>query len=185
MKKRIAIYFLALLVVFITAACGTDKGGSSSKKPEKGNCTAIECIKDLKSENTVEEINKVIGFEGKLIDEKNNMYAWEIGKDDKITATYYNGDKATIEAKYVIDDLKNSKIDFSSYSDIQSLLKKGDSLTYEEFNSKVKGSGILYSISSSNKKYIWVNKDGEYLNANFSNSTGKCTFVTGRIEKTN
>ncbi|MBQ3474942.1 MAG: hypothetical protein IJH20_02090 [Bacilli bacterium] len=183
MKKRVIAYFLLMLTVFVTAACGTKSESKSSSKPEKGNCTAIDCIKNLKSENTVEEINKVIGFEGKLIDEKNNVYSWEIGKDDKLIATYYNGDKATIEAKYVVDELKNDKIDFSSYSEIQSLLKKGESLTYEEFNKKVNGTGLLYLISPSNKKYVWVNKKGEYLNANFSNSTGKCTFVTGRLEK--
>ena len=33
--------------------------------------------------------------------------------------------------------------------------------------------------SNSSLEYIWVNSDGGYLKANFSNSTGKCSFITG------
>ena len=177
MKRKIAVYFFVLGVIFIITACAT------TKNTLKGNCTALDCIKELKIENSVEDINDVIGFDGKLIDEKNKVYSWEIGEDNKILATYYDGDKATIEAKYNIEELKDEKVDFSNYSEIQSLLKKGTSLTLEEFNEKVKGTGLLYLLSPSSKKYIWVNKDGEYLNANFSTSTGKCTFVTGKLEK--
>ena len=170
MKKKIIIS-LILCLLFITG-CG---------KTGKGNCTSLECIKELKPEYKVEEINEVIGFEGELIDEKNNMYTWEIEDNNKINATYYNSDKAIIEAQYNIADLKDDKVDFSSYDEIQDLLKKGKSLTYEEFNEKVKSEGHLYSIGEKNKKYIWVNKDGEYINANFSTKTNKCTFVTGKM----
>ena len=181
MKKKLVSLLLIISLLFITTAC--DFNSTKNKKIEKGNCSALDCIMDLKPENTVEEINKVIGFDGELINKDNNMYSWKIGKNDKILATYYNSNKATIEAKFDREKIKNDKIDFSSYSEIQDLLKKGKTLTLEEFNDKVKGNGILYLISSSSKKYIWVNKKGEYLEAYFSVSTGKCTFVTGRTEK--
>lgn len=183
MKRRILVSLL-IVGLFLLTACGSNTNKqNTSKKPEKGNCTALECIKKLTIDNSVDDINKVIGFKGKLTDEKENKYEWEIGKNDKIIATYSTGDKATIEAKYSVDDIKNKKIDFSNYSEIQGLLKDGTSITYEDFNKKVNGEGYLYYISPSNTKYVWVNGEGEYLNGNFSNSTKKCTFVTGRIVK--
>ena len=42
-----------------------------------------------------------------------NTYTWEIATDEKITATYYSSNKATIEATYNKDELKNNKIYFT------------------------------------------------------------------------
>ena len=182
MKKKILVSILSLVLVFTLTGC-LPKKTLVNKKQIKGNCRALDCIKKLDSGNNVDRINKVIGFEGKLTDEKYNIYTWEIAKDEKVTATYYSSDKATIEATYDKDELKNNKIDFSNYDEIQSALKSGSSLTYDEFCKKVNGSGVLYSISSYSKKYVWVNKNGEYLTATFSTSTNKCTFVIGRINK--
>lgn len=191
MKKKFLIGLMCFVFVMGLTGCGdnkttkeTDKTTKTEEKSIKGNCTAIECVKKLKSENTVEEINKVIGFEGKLTDEKYNKYTWEISDDESITATYYSSDKATIEATYDRDSLKNKKVDFSKYDEIQTALKSGNSLTYDEFKEKV-GSvdGTLIYISSSSKKYVWVDKNGGYLTGTFSDSTGKCTFVIGRLSK--
>ena len=189
MKKKIFVGILSLMLVFTVTGCtpksivNKTTGKEVSKKQIKGNCEALECIKKLKSENTVDEINKVIGFEGTLTDEKNKIYTWEITSDEKVTASYYSSDKATIEATYKNEELKNSKVDFSKYDEIQTALKSGSSLTYDEFCKKVNAEGVLYSISSYSKKYVWVNKNGEYLTGTFSNTTNKCTFVIGRISK--
>ena len=187
MKKKILVGLLSLVLVFTLTGCLPKKtsitGSSSSKKQIKGNCRSVDCLKKLKPESTVKDINKVIGFEGKLTDEKYNIYTWKISSDEKITATYYSSDKATIEATYDRNDLKNNKIDFSKYDEIQTALKSGSSLTYDEFCKKVNGTGVLYSISSYSNKYVWVNKNGEYLTGSFSTSTNKCTFVIGRINK--
>ena len=189
MKKKILVGILSLMLVFTLAGCAPKNAVKNAvdkaapKKQIKGNCEALECVKKLKPENTVEEINKVIGFEGKLTDEKNNIYTWEITSDEKVTASYYSSDKATIEASYKNEDLKNSKVDFSKYDEIQSALKSGSSLTYDEFCKKVNAEGVLYSVSSYSNKYVWVNKNGEYLTGTFSTSTNKCTFVIGRISK--
>lgn len=187
MKKKILLGLLSLVLVFTVTGCFNNKkiitGQTNVKKDVKGNCRALECIKKIKPENTPEEINKVIGFEGKLTDEKNKIYTWEISKDEKVTASYYSSDKATIDASYDKEELKDKKITFDKYDDIQSALKTGTSLTYDEFCKKVNGKGVLYSVSTYSKKYVWVNKNGEYLTGTFSTSTNKCTFVIGRINK--
>ena len=189
MKKKIFTGVLSLLLIFTLAGCtpksivNKDTGNVVTKKQIKGNCEALECVKKLKPENTVDEINKVIGFEGKITDEKNKIYSWEITSDEKVTASYYSSDKATIEATYNKDEIKNSKVDFSKYDEIQTALKSGSSLTYDEFCKKVNAEGVLYSISTYSKKYVWVNKNGEYLTGTFSTTTNKCTFVIGRISK--
>ena len=188
MKKKLLIGILSLVLVFTLTGCLPKKttvtgDRTAVKKQIKGNCAALECIKKLKPENTVEEINAVIGFEGKLSDEKNKIYVWEIASDEKITASYYSSDKATIEASYNKDELKNDKVDFSKYDEIQTALKSGSSLTYDEFCSKVNDQGHLYKISTYSNQYVWVNKNAEYLTGTFSTSTNKCTFVIGRINK--
>lgn len=187
MKKKIIIGFLSLLLVFTLTGCLPKKNQNGEnqivKKQIKGNCRALDCIKKLKPEYTVKDIDKVIGFEGKLTDDKYNIYTWEITSDEKITASYYSSDKATIDATYNKDEIKNNKIDFSKYEEIQSALKSGSSLTYDDFCKKVKGKGVLYSISSYSKKYVWVNKNGEYLTGTFNTSSNKCTFVIGQIRK--
>lgn len=186
MKKKILIGLLSLVLVFSVTGCLPKKnvsGNNDLKKQIKGNCRALDCIKKIKPENTVEEINKIIGFEGTLTDEKYNIYTWEIASDEKITASYYSSNKATIEASYDNDEIKNNKIDFSKYDEIQTALKNGSSLTYDEFCKKVNGKGILYSVSDYSNKYVWVNKNGEYLTGTFNKSSNKCTFVVGRINK--
>lgn len=190
MKNKIIVGFLSIILLFALTGCGINKTSTEtqinqiSKENKKTNCTVLECIKKLKTENTVEEINKVVGFEGKLTDETYNKYTWTFSDDEALTATYYSPDKATIEATYDRDSLKNKKVDFSKYDEIQSALKSSSSLTYDEFKEKLGNvDGHLISISSSSNKYIWVNKNGEYLTGTFSNTTNKCTFVIGRIVK--
>ena len=188
MKKKILIGLLSLVMIFTLTGCLPKKAANTvnnatPKKQIKGNCEALECIKKLKPENSVEEINKVIGFEGKLTDEKYNIYTWEIAEDEKITASYYSSKTATIEASYDRDELKNDKVDFSKYDEIQKAIKSGDSLTYDEFCDKVNSKGVLYKITTTGNGYVWVNKNGEYLTGSFSTSSNKCTFVMGRINK--
>jgi hypothetical protein len=187
MKKKLLVGLLSLVLVFTLTGClpkkTTISGNQPVKKQIKGNCRALDCVKKLKPENTVEEINKVIGFEGKLTDEKYNTYTWEIATDEKITATYYSSNKATIDATYDREELKDKNVTFSKYDEIQTALKSNTSLTYDEFCKKVNSKGYLYSVSSYSKKYVWVNKNGEYLTGTFSTSSNKCTFVIGRIKK--
>ena len=194
MKKKILVVVLAVAMMFTVTGCGAKKSSDNYVAPNsnaahdkstvKTKCTVLECIKKLKSENTVEEINKVVGVEGKLTNEKYNEYTWTFSDKESLKATYYSSDKANIEANYIRDNIANRKVTFSKYDEIQTALKSGSSLTYDEFKSKVGGvEGTLVYISSTSNKYVWANKKGEYLTATFSNTTNKCTFVLGQVRK--
>lgn len=175
MKK---ILFLSICTLVIITGCG--KETDYDKRLEtKGNCVATECIKQIEITNTVEEINKIIGFAGELIDEEYNVYLWELSENSELEATYYSSDKAYITIYVDEDVFKNKKVDFSKYDEIEELLDNGESLTYEEFIKKVGDEGVLVEKTPYSKEYLWVNQDGGYLNATFQNSSGKCSFVSG------
>lgn len=184
MKKKVILVLVGTL--FLTLSVGCDKTNKKENKTVQnkinGNCSAVDCIKKLNTKSTVEEINKVIGIDGILTDEKYNKYTWKISDTDEVTATYYSSNKANIEATYDKNTLKNNKVDFSKYNEIKTALKNGEKVSYEEFKEKVGGvDGTLVEISSISNKYTWVNKDGGYLTATFSNTSDKCTFIVGRF----
>ena len=193
MKKKILVVVLSLALMFTVTGCGKkandnyvapNSNTAHDKSTVKTKCTVLECIKKLSADSTVEEINKVVGVEGKLTNEKYNEYTWTFSDKESLKATYYSSDKANIEANYIRDDVANKKVTFSKYDEIQTALKSGSSLTYDEFKSKVGGvEGTLVYISSSSNKYVWVNTKGEYLTGTFSNTTNKCTFVLGQVRK--
>ena len=193
MKKFISIISILALTVclmFTLSGCGSNKDSeknegtnTSSSEAEKENKDAkvFEYIDKIESTNTVEEINGIIGSEGELVDEKLNKYTWKISEDTSITATYYSGKNATISISCKDDLIKSSNVDFSKYSEIKAALNSS-SLTYDEFIEKLGNvQGHMVEKSSSSRAYKWVGEDGRYLRATFSNSSNKCTFVSGRI----
>lgn len=185
MKKKVILVLVGTLCLTLSVGCNKEvKKENKTIKEEKinGNCSAIDCMKKLNTSNTVEEINKVIGIDGTLTDEKYNKYTWKISDTDEITAAYYSSSKANITATYDKNTLKNSKVDFSKYNEIKTALKNGEAVSYNDFKEKVGGvDGTLVEISSISNKYTWVNKDGGYLTATFSNTSDKCTFIVGRF----
>lgn len=198
MKKKILSVVLCMAVMLTVTGCVFDKktqatdnnyvAPNSNQAHEnskvKSKCEVLDCIKKLSKDSTVEDINKVTGIEGELTtDSSYKVYTWTFSDKEKLTVTYYSTGTANIDATYIRDNLKNKKVDFSKYSEIQTALKS-TSLTYDEFKEKVGGvDGTLVYVSSSSNKYVWVNKNGEYLTATFSNTTNKCTFVIGQIRK--
>lgn len=193
MKKFIsAISVLALVIclMFTLSGCGSDKNSekdeninasSSEEKNENQDAKVFEYIEKIESTNTTEEINGIIGSKGELVDEKLNKYTWKISEDTSLTATYYSGTNATISISCKDDLMKNGNVDFSKYSEIKAALN-ASSLTYDEFVEKLGNvQGHMVEKSSSSKIYKWVAEDGRYLRATFSNSSNKCTFVSGRI----
>lgn len=193
MKKFIsAISVLALVIclMFTLSGCGSDKNSekdentnasSSEVKNENQDAKVFEYIEKIESTNTVEEINSIIGSEGELVDEKLNKYTWKISENTSLTATYYSGTNATISISCKDDLMKNSNVDFSKYSEIKAALN-ASSLTYDEFIEKLGNvQGHMVEKSSTSRAYKWVGEDGRYLKATFSNSSNKCTFVSGRI----
>lgn len=189
MKKILFNISLLFLIIVIVTGCGNevtkennDNVTNNVVEKENGKCKAIECINLINPENTVEEINEIIGFKGELTDEKYNKYYWELSNDTGIEVTYYSSSKGTIKVDFDRNTVANKKVDFSKYDEIKTLLNSGNSLTYNDFVNKVGNvEGTLIEKSAYTKKYVWVNSDGGYLNASFSETSGKCTIVTGRV----
>lgn len=183
-KKFFGLVLGALLTMTLTG-CGSsvnnqNGGTASGSEKTKGNCTPVECVKKINPENTVEEINNIIGVKGELTDEKYNKYYWELSDESGVEVTYYSSTKGTIVADINKEDYANSKVDFSRYSELKPKINEG--ITYSEFITYIGNvDGIIVEKSSYSTKYLWVSSDGEYLNATFSNSSNKCTFATGRI----
>ena len=184
MKDKIIGIILGVFLLSVVTGCGnstTDGNISGGSSNIKGNCTAIECIKKINTSNTVEEINSIIGFEGELTDEKYNKYYWELSEDSGIEVTYYSGKNGTIVVDFDRDSVANSKVNFSRYNELQPKIKEG--ISYQEFISYIGNvEGTIIEKSSISTKYVWVATDGSYLNGSFSNSSGKCTFASGRIK---
>lgn len=187
MKKFLGL-LCGILVLGTLTGCGNNattgdngdvSGGSPSKT--KGNCTAVECIKKINPENTVEQINNIIGFEGELIDEKYNIYYWELSEETGVKMAYYSSAKGTVTIDYDRDSLANSKVDFSRYSELKPKINEG--ISYNDFISYIGGvQGTVIEKSSYSTKYVWVSSDGSYLNGTFSSSSGNCTFASGMIK---
>lgn len=184
MKKKIFGVLLGIVLIGSLTGCGnnsTSNDNNLSGEKIKGNCTAIECIKKIEPENTVEQINSIIGFEGELIDEQYNIYYWKISENTGVKVAYYSGKNGNISIDYDIDSLINNKVDFSRYNELQSKVKEG--ISYDDFISYIGNvQGTVIEKSSLSIRYTWVSKDRSYLNGSFSNNSGKCTFVSGMIK---
>ena len=190
MKKKILGMLCGVLVLGALTGCGNnnattgnggDVSGGGTSTNTKGNCTAVECIKKINPENTVEQINNIIGFEGELIDEKYNIYYWELSEETGVKMAYYSSAKGTVTIDYDRDSLANSKVNFSRYSELKPKINEG--ISYNDFISYIGGAeGTVIEKSSYSTKYVWVSSDGSYLNGTFSSSSGKCTFASGMIK---
>lgn len=187
MKKKIFSLISGFLILTILTGCNnnsTVENNNDSNKGTlntKGNCIAVECIKKINPENTVEEINNIIGFEGKLTDEKYNKYYWELTDDTGVEVSYYSGTKGTIRIYYDRDSLANKKVDFSRYDELKPKINEG--ISYKDFIAYIGGvEGTIIEKSSYSTKYVWVDEDGSYLNGSFSSSSGNCTLASGMIK---
>lgn len=185
MKKKILSLICGVLILGTLTGCGnnttTGTDTKNNNEKTKGNCTAVECVKKIEPENTVEQINNIIGFDGELIDEKYQKYYWELSEDTGVEVTYYSSAKGTIKIDYDREALANKKVDFSRYNELKE--KINDGITYNDFISYIGNvDGTIIEKSSYSTKYVWVSSDGGYLNGTFSNSTGKCTLASGMIK---
>lgn len=194
MKKtisKIGLLALILCLVFSLSGCGSkdndsnkdSKSNSSENSTEssKEDLKVFEYMDKIKPENTVEEINSIIGSDGELVDEKYNKYTWKITDDTTLTATYYSAKTATITIDIDDDLLKDDKTDLSDSSNLKSEINSANGVKYEDMVSKFGTNGYMVEKRSSGTSYMWVNKDGGYIKANFSNDSGKCTSFFGRV----
>ena len=189
-KKKKKLFYCMVASVFVlglATGCSSKKLDSTKGKDEepakeekKGNCTIVECMKSIEITNSVEDIDNIIGFKGEPISEGSTTYVWRFTDTTKIEYKPSDG-QGSISATIDRNTIKDKKVDFSKYSEIKELLNNGTSLTYDEFKEKVGGvEGTVVGKSSLSKRYTWVNAQGGYLTASFSEKTGKCTIVTGR-----
>lgn len=181
MKKKVLSLFIGGFLLITLTGCSNVLTSKSSEEKTKGNCTPIECIKQIEPENTVEEINKIIGVDGELTDETYNKYYWELSEDSGIEVTYYSSENGKIVADIDNNILKNNNVDFSKYDELKS--KVNDGITYSEFITYIGNEdGTIIEKSSLSTKYIWVASDGSHITGTFSNSTNKCTYIIGTIK---
>ncbi len=177
-KTMLSLLLLFLCVLCLATGCTEEKVEEKQKEEVKGNCTIVECMKQIKSTNTKEEITEIIGFDTTTDAMIGSNPLWKF--DDKNWISYKtNGDDVTIQATIDKESLKDENIKLPSSSDLQKDLNKG-SFTYEELAEKVGGEGTLTSISEGSLSYTWVDKSGQRLGATFNNKTGKCTVASYR-----
>lgn len=184
MKKILTVVVL-LIMVFAFAGCGTKTvvnptGGKTEPKEKiKGNCKAYDCIKKLEITDTLEEVNKKMGFDGTLTNETYNIYKWEITSDSSIEVTFYSSGKSTIKAEFNKEEVANSKVDLSQLTEMKTMVQKGE-MTYSKFKEMVGNvDGVLVEKSSFSNKYLWYNSKTKYVTGTFSLSSDKCTFLIG------
>lgn len=186
-KGKLLVAFLSL-VLFLGFTTGCDKkevlkdNETKTKAEEKdklkANCSALECIKKIEPTNTVEEVNKIVGVDGVLTDEKYNIYEYDLGNDEKITLKYYSGKKATIVADYEEDDLADKKVDLSKLQDLKAKVSSG--ISYDDFKKEIGNvDGTLVEKSDISNKYVWVSKKGGSVKATFRTSDNLCSFFSG------
>ena len=198
-KKVLSILIVGALIIGLTG-CGNNKITNNQNKnnnkttnektqQSSGNYDVFECIKKLKAETTYEEINKIIGFEGELVDESKEgnaltykKYEWKLTDDTSIVVRLdeFKGKiTAQITAEFPNDMIKNNKVDFSKTDELKAKINSTEGLTYEEFVELVGGvEGTLDNITTFSHKYLWVNSKGGTLHATF-NENGKCTIFNG------
>lgn len=164
--------FLLLLVT----GCAEEKMEEKPEEKPKGNCTVVECIKKIEVDNTKEEINEIIGFEGET-SEYSGEVTWKLDSKNWITLKP-SGDNQILQATIDKETLKDENVTLPSYSELKEMLNKG--VTYEELVEKIGAEGTLDSKTSSSKGYVWADKNGQRLGATINNKSGKCTVASYR-----
>lgn len=183
MKKRfVGVALIISLLMIAMVGCGSSNDGGASGDDKSAKTTDIskyiEIMDKLEPSNTVEEINKIIGKEGELEDEKYNSYYWELEDGVGIKASYYSGKTATIKLECSNDLLSNSKVDLSKTKDLKEEMSE-KTLYYDDFKDALgKVDGVVTEKGNSRKVYLWVDEKGGYLSATFDEDN-KCSFMSG------
>ena len=195
MKRNVKVRIVVLSGILLCCslcACGkgqTDKGGSdnstevedSGNSEAKGNYDVFECIKKINPDDTLEEVNKIIGFEGENISKSGGkVYYWQLTENTGVRVQYCDSGNSQIEIDFKNKSIADGRNDFSKFSEIKKKLNAGETLTYDEFVKIIGGvEGVLESKSSYDCSYTWVNDKGGYLMAQFETKTMKCKGASG------
>ena len=177
MKKKLLSAIILTTLIFISTGCN-----NKDIVNPKAKCKIFECINKIEPENTIKEINEIIGFNGEITDEKYKIYQWELSDDEVIQVAYYSSDTSQIKIKYDRNELRNKKVDLSDFENIKENLKKGVKISYTDLTKKFKSKGTLVAKSSLTKKYTWVSENGSYITATIDNKNDRCTAIIGKIK---
>ena len=181
--KKILIGLMCLLTLMCSVGCTSDKKSvttnknvstktENTKKEVKSKCSYYECLTKMSLDNTLEDLNEIVGFEATKLENTTSSnfdkYEYDFGNDKKITVSFYNDKVSTIKLEYDKKDLKNKKVTLENLSDVKARINDG--ISYEEFKKSVGNvDGTLIEVSSWNK-YVWVAEDGS---SNVTASFGK------------
>ncbi len=190
-RKQLLQVFLVILCLVLgmvsLAGCGTKQESQNieeeQKVPEEIS-KAFEYIKEIELTSKVEDINKKVGIEATEEEDDDDIkYTWKLSDNASLIATIKEeGEIYSLAVEVKEDYLKNANVDFSKYSEISSVLKEGDTITYDQVKEKLGGTeGNMIEKNSTTTVYEWVNNEGGFLKATFSNSNGRCTLVSGRF----
>lgn len=171
MNKNIFKFMIIMIFVVSLTGCGNKING---------NCHSLECLNSLKTSFKLEDVNKILGFDGEATDELRGIYYWKISDVEGIKATFKE-DSCTLTADYDALALKDETVDFSKYDELK--LKVNAGITYDEFIKYIGGSkGTIIERTSKATKYTWVSEAGEYLIAAFDDETKICQLVYGDVK---
>lgn len=192
MKNKILMGLTCLLVLVCVVGCANTKENTNAKKENqektdtvKSKCSYYKCLSKMSRDNTIEELNEIVGFDAKKVEDTTNTttpekYEYDFGGDKKITVTMstYSQGILSIKIEYNKKELKNSKVTLDNLSDMESRINEG--VSYEEFKNAVGGvDGTLIEIGSWNK-YLWVAEDGSSnITASFDSEDGELKFFNG------
>ncbi len=194
MKKSLISLLVVIMLVggmFALTGCGNENSNgqpaqstennaqNETKKQGKTN-KVYELIEKIEPTNTIEEVNKIVGTEAKLTDEKYYIYEYDFGEDYKLILKYYSakGKTADIEIKYNKDDLRDEKVTLTNASDLKKKIQNKEKISYEEFKEAVGGvDGTLNTKTNYTKSYIWVNEKGGYISATFGTRDNACSYL--------
>ncbi len=181
MKNKILIGLTCLFSFACIVGCTNTKENNKKDESNKNNdtqqtvkskCSYYECLTKMSLDNTLEDLNEIVGFEATKLENTTSSnfdkYEYDFGNDKKITVSFYNDKVSTIKLEYDKKDLKNKKVTLENLSDVKARINDG--ISYEEFKKSVGNvDGTLIEVSSWNK-YVWVAEDGS---SNVTASFGK------------
>ena len=190
-KRNISTIIIILLIVVTLTGCNKDTNKKTTGQIQhNGNCSSIDCIKKIKTNSTLADVNKIIGLDGKVVDEANQQYTWKLSDEESVNITF-NSDKdlsgntvkkatTIISIEYDEKDLENKNLDSSKYKSINSTFKSGKSLTYDQFKEKLGGiEGKLIAKSDTEEQYIGRGANGRDIKAIFSLKEKKWIMING------
>ena len=174
MKKKIMLFLFVAFISVTLVGCGSNKtnttGTPDAENMAKSNCSYYECLNEIKRDNTVDEITKIIGINPET-DEAGTKYTYKFNEDKSIIVNTMEDGKIVIVVLdwYDKEDLANKKVKLGNLDEVNS--KINDGITYEQFKKYVGGvEGTLVELGSWNN-YIWVAEDGySNITASFSSS---------------